>query len=59
MLFANFLEILHFSEKFFSHIHTYIVITLSGKFPVYTILFTLENTNNDGFLRGLVTSFLF
>ena len=50
MLFANFLAILHFSEKAFSHILTCTVIVLSGKFPVYMMLLTKENTNNVGYL---------
>ena len=53
-LFANFLEILHFSEKFFLHNLTCPVLTLSGKFLVYIMLFTLENTNNVVFLKSFL-----
>ena len=54
MLFANFMEILHFPEKFFSHDLTCPVLTLSGKFLVYIMLFTLENTNNVDFLKSFL-----
>ena len=54
MFFANFLKILHLSEKIFSHILTCTVISLSGKFPVYMMLFTLENTNNVDFLKSFL-----
>ena len=54
MLFANFMEILHFPEKFFSHDLTCPVLTLSGKFLVYMMLFTVENTNNVVFLKSFL-----
>ena len=52
MLFANFLEKNYFAEKFFLHNLTFTVVTLSWKFPVYMMLFTLENTNNVVFLKS-------
>ena len=52
--FANFMKILHCQQKSFSHILTCTVISLSGKFPVHMMLFTLENTNNVGFLKSLL-----
>ena len=54
MLFANFMEILHFPEKFFSHDLTCPVLTLSGKFLVYIMLFTVENTNNVVLLKSFL-----
>ena len=55
MLFAYFMKIINSLAKFFSHILTCTLITLSGKFTVYIMLFTLENTNNVVLLKSFLT----